>query len=55
MSDGTVTQIKGTQNIHFMANIPFSLGFAAVWWDFSEANQEKGQADWCWPSHKTPC
>ena len=55
MSDGAVTQNKGTQNIHFMANIPLSLGFEAVWWNFSEANQEKGQADGSWRSHKTPC
>jgi hypothetical protein len=45
MSDGPVTQYRGRGNLHFMANVPFSLGFEEVWWNFTEASHGKGAAD----------
>ena len=45
MSDGPVTQYRGRNNMHLMANIPFELGYTEVWWNFSEASHGKGAAD----------
>ena len=45
LSDGPVTQYRGRQNLHLMANVPFLLGFKEVYWNFSESGHGKGAPD----------
>jgi len=44
-SDGPTTQYRNKVNFCLTATIPKMLGFAAVWWNFSEAGHGKGPAD----------
>ena len=45
MSDGPVTQYRGRENMHLLANVPYDLGFKEVYWNFSEASHGKGAVD----------
>ena len=45
LSDGPVTQYRGRGNLHLLANLPHTMGFKEVWWNFSEAGHGKGAAD----------